>query len=75
MRHEIQKIFNDLDDYKRFCTVFGHPYDEAALYDNENAVYEEYAAFKNGKRIANNWIRDAKIFRRNIFGVNNNVRI
>ena len=73
MRHEIQKIFNDLDDYKRFCTVFGHPYDEAGLYNNENTVYVEYAAFKNGKRIANNWIRDAKIFRRNIFGVNNSV--
>ena len=73
MRHEIQKIFNDLDDYKRFCTVFGHPYDEAGLYNNENTVYAEYAAFKNGKRIGNNWIRDAKIFRRNIFGVKNNV--
>ena len=67
MKHEIQKIFNDLDDYKRFCIVFGHTYDEACLYDNKNVVYAEYTAFKHRKRIANNWIRDAKIFKRNIF--------
>lgn len=75
MKHEIQKIFNDLDDYKRFCIVFGYTYNEACLYDNENVVYAEYTAFKTGKRIANNWIRDAKIFKRNIFVVNKRVRI
>lgn len=68
MKENIKKIFDDLDDYKRFCTVFGHPYDEADLYRDSSPVYAEYAAFKSGKRISSNWIKDAKVFGRNIFG-------
>jgi len=68
MKDDVKKIFEDLDDYKRFCTVFGHPYNEADLYNNKSPAYNEYAAFKGGKRISNNWIRDAKVFGRNIFG-------
>ena len=73
MKHEVQKIFNDLDDYKRFCIVFGHTYNEACLYNNKNVAYAEYTAIKHRKRIANNWIRDAKIFKRNIFAENKHV--
>lgn len=68
MKDEVKKIFDDLDDYKRFCLTFGHPYNEADLYNDKSAVYTEYASFKGGKRISNNWIRDAKMFGRNIFG-------
>lgn len=68
MKDDVKTIFEDLDDYKRFCTVFGHPYNEADLYRSESPAYAEYAAFKEGKRVSNNWIRDAKIYGRNIFG-------
>ena len=68
MKDEVRKIFDDLDDYKRFCTVFGHPYNEADLYRESSKVYAEYAAFKSGKRISSNWIRDAKVLGCNIFG-------
>jgi hypothetical protein len=64
---EVEKIFNDLDDYKRFCLVFGHPYNESALYNDKDKNYATYVAFKSGTRISNNWIRDAKQFGRKIF--------
>ncbi len=32
MSNEIVKVFNDLDDYLRFCKEFGWAYDEADLY-------------------------------------------
>ena len=70
MKNEVQKVFDDLDDYKRFCTVFGHPYNEADLYNDKSPVYTEYTAFKRGKRISNNWIRDAKLTGARIFGPN-----
>lgn len=68
--NEVKQVFNDLDDLLRFCKVFGHPYDESYLYNTESAVYNEYAAFKGGKRISNNWIRDAKLTGARIFGPN-----
>lgn len=60
-RDAYTRVFDDLDDYLRFCKVFGHPYNPAALYDKENPHYAEYTAFKSGTRISNNWMRDAKI--------------
>ena len=53
MNKEVQKVFDDLDDFHRFCKVFGHPYNEADLYNNKSPVYAEYTAFKGGKRISN----------------------
>ena len=67
---EVQKIFEDLDDYKRFCLVFGHIYNESALYNEKDKNYSTYIAFKSGTRISNNWIRDAKQLGRRIFASN-----
>jgi len=66
-RDAYRKVFDDLDDYLRFCKVFGHPYDEAALYNKDDPNYATYVAFKSGTRISNNWMRDAKRNGRNIF--------
>jgi hypothetical protein len=60
MSNEIIKVFNDLDDYLRFCKEFGWAYDEADLYREDAPVYAEYLRFKSGTRIPKNWMRDAK---------------
>jgi hypothetical protein len=65
---EVTKVFDDLDDYLRFCTTFGHPYNEADLYNDKSEIYQQYRMLKDGKRISNNWMRDAKIHGMNIFG-------
>lgn len=65
---EVTKVFDDLDDYLRFCKTFGHPFNEADLYNDESDTYKQYRMLKEGTRISNNWMRDAKIYGRNIFG-------
>ena len=60
MSNEITKVFNDLDDYLRFCKEFGWAYDEADLYRADAPGYAEYTRFKQGTRIPKNWMRDAK---------------
>jgi hypothetical protein len=65
---EVTKVFDDLQDFLRFCKTFGHPYNEADLYNEESEVYKQYRFLKEGTRISNNWMRDAKIYGRNIFG-------
>lgn len=60
------KVWSDLDDFKRFCKEFGWAYDEADLYRAEAPAYAEYTRFKQGTRIPKNWMRDAK-FRLNQF--------
>jgi len=60
MSREIVKVFDDLDDYLRFCKEFGWAYDEADLYREDAAGYAEYLRFKQGTRIPKNWMRDAK---------------
>lgn len=71
MKQEVTRVFDDLDDFLRFCTTFGHPYNEADLYNNESEVYQQYRMLKDGKRISNNWMRDAKIHGHKIFGSKN----
>ena len=60
MSNEIIKVFNDLDDYLRFCKEFGWAYNEADLYRADAPGYAEYTRFKQGTRIPKNWMRDAK---------------
>ena len=60
MSREIVKVFDDLDDYLRFCKEFGWAYDEADLYREDAPAYAEYLRFKSGTRIPKNWMRDAK---------------
>jgi len=68
MKQEVSKVFDDLDDFLRFCKTFGHPYNEADLYNSNSEVYTQYRMLKEGKRISNNWMRDAKINGYRIFG-------
>ena len=60
MTREITKVFDDLDDYLRFCKEFRWAYDEADLYRADAPGYAEYTRFKAGTRIPKNWMRDAK---------------
>lgn len=61
MTKEILRVFDDLDDFLRFCKEFGWPYREEDLYRLDAPAYAEYARFKSGTRIPKNWMRDAKV--------------
>ena len=64
MGDDILKIFDDLEQYKRFCKEFGWYFDEGDLYNKQSEAYNEYCRFKEGIRIPKNWIRDGNTIRR-----------
>jgi len=60
MKNEVVDIFNDLDDFRRFCVRFGYRYNEADLYRYKSTAYGAYLRFKNGKKVVNGWNRDSR---------------
>ena len=54
-RDRVNKIFDDLADYLKFCKDYGYRYDEADLYSQRNYVYRQYTKFLAGKPIKDNW--------------------
>lgn len=64
MKTAVTQIFDDLDQLKKFCVHFGYRFNEADLYNMRSYVYKAYLRFKEGKRVTNQWARDARNFRR-----------
>lgn len=60
MEPQVEQVFNDLDEFKKFCIQFGWVYNEADLYTN-NKPYMAFLRFKDGKRVPNNWVKDSRI--------------
>lgn len=60
MDDDLLRIFEDLEQYKRFCKEFGWYFNEADLYNKQSEGYNEFCRFKEGTRIPKNWIRDGK---------------
>ena len=53
IKPEVDKIFNDLDLYRKFCVEHGHFFDERHLY-NERSPWGDFLRKESGK-----WVRDA----------------
>jgi hypothetical protein len=49
----VNKIFNDLDDFRDFCCTEGYPYNEADLYKKDARVWQAYQKYKNWIRAKN----------------------
>jgi len=54
MKPEVSKIFDDLEQYKKFCVEFGYPYNEAHLGDDHSPYYD-FKRWQNGKNPRDNW--------------------
>jgi hypothetical protein len=54
-RDRVNQIFNDLEDYLKFCKDYGYRYDESDLYSQRNYVWRQYTKFLAGKPIKDNW--------------------
>jgi hypothetical protein len=59
MKPEVTKIFEDLEDFKLFCADFGHPFNEAYLYNKHNQVWKDYQNIIKGRDVKNMWWIDA----------------
>ena len=63
MKPEVNRIFDDLDEYRAFCVKQGYIFDESDLY-NERSPYSDMLRSKKGKYPRDNWGYDARQFRR-----------
>ena len=55
----IQSIFEDLEQYLRFCQDFGYKYDEKDLYNWKSYAYQQFNKHTQGKFAKDMWIQDS----------------
>ena len=55
----IEKIFEDLEHYLKFCKEFGFVFNEKDLYKS-TTPWGLYAKHRNGGHVYSNWDRDAR---------------
>ena len=54
------QLFEDLENYLKFCVKLGYKFNEADLYDNKNYTYRQFTKYLQGKPVKDNWELDAK---------------
>lgn len=57
-KHNVNKIFDDLDKLRKFCRDYGYRFDESDLYSQNNYVYRQFQKFLSGKSPKNQWEAD-----------------
>jgi hypothetical protein len=57
---QVNQIFDDLEDYRNFCRLYGYKFDEAELYSNRSFAFRQFTKFMQGKPFKDMWEFDAK---------------
>jgi hypothetical protein len=55
----VNALFEDLDQYLRFCQDFGYKYDEKDLYNWKSYAYQQFNKHLQGKFAKDMWIQDS----------------
>lgn len=66
MKAEVQKVFDDLENYTFWCSENGMRFNQADLYQRKSPWGLMERERCNGLLIENQWEKGARIFRRNI---------
>ena len=56
----VQAIFEDLEQYLRFCQDFGYRYNEADLYNWKAYAYQQFNKHMQGKFAKDMWSQDSR---------------
>jgi hypothetical protein len=56
----VDKVFDDLERFRAFCVEYGHNFNPAHLYRENNNVYKDFVKFSKGREPRNRWTEDAK---------------
>jgi len=59
---KVQSIFEDLEQFLRFCQDYGYKYHEADLYNWKSYAWQQYNKFTQGKNAKNMWFEDSRRF-------------
>ena len=55
----VTQVFDDLEQYLRFCQDFGYKYDERDLYNWKSYAYQQFNKHLQGKFAKDMWHQDA----------------
>jgi hypothetical protein len=55
IKPEVEKIFDDLEQFREFCVEFGHVYDERNLYNYHTTAFQDFSRWREGKHVRNRW--------------------
>ena len=58
----VNRVFNDLDDYRAFCVAFGYIFDEKDLYKRNSLGYVQYERYRRGDSFVDRWAEDSAYF-------------
>lgn len=64
----VNRVFNDLENFKSFCVEYGYSFNEADLYKRNTHAYSQYERVRRGEKIPNNWEVDDRLFIEKLFG-------
>ena len=56
----VTAVFEDLEQYLRFCQDFGYKYDEKDLYNWRSYAYQQFNKHLQGKFAKDMWIQDSR---------------
>lgn len=59
MKEQMTKIFDDLDNYRKFCVEYGYVFNEAHLYKGDTP-WGQYSRWRRGDRVVDNWKKDSR---------------
>ena len=62
MSEAVEKIFDDLDNFRNFCRNYGYRYNEKDLYNWKSYAWQQYSKFSSGKSAKDMWEQDRKRF-------------
>jgi len=60
----VNRVFNDLEDFKEFCVTYGYSFDEKDLYKRNAVSYNQYERSRRGDAFLDKWADDASHFTR-----------
>jgi hypothetical protein len=60
VNHKVRAVFDDLDQYLRFCQDFGYRYDERDLYNWKSYAYQQFNKHLQGKSAKDMWLQDSR---------------
>jgi hypothetical protein len=55
MKPEVSDIFEDLENYQKFCKDYGYVFNEAHLYNERNSNYLEFLKYSRGREPWDQW--------------------
>jgi hypothetical protein len=58
--HRVTQVFDDLEQYLRFCQDFGYRYDEKDLYNWKSYAYQQFNKHLQGKHAKDMWHLDTR---------------